>query len=188
MRLRIIIITLALALVVTGGSTAAFVVTSKNIKNGTIQLVDMSARAKAGLRGLRGPRGFTGARGAQGVQGVQGIQGPQGVQGAQGPQGIQRLRLVSNSIDVAPSTVSPLLGATCPAGEAAVSGGFIFGGIIIASVPTGGSWSAGGFNDLSVTTTLFVYAYCSPNISLTASTAMSSERYQKLVQASIGHR
>jgi hypothetical protein len=41
----------------TTATAATIVVTSKNIKNGTIQLVDMSPRAKAGLRGKRGPRG-----------------------------------------------------------------------------------------------------------------------------------
>jgi hypothetical protein len=41
---------LAVALIAAGSATAAFVVTSKNIKNGTIQLVDISAKAKEALR------------------------------------------------------------------------------------------------------------------------------------------
>jgi hypothetical protein len=52
-----VIAALAVALSVTSGAGAAFVVTSKNIRNGTIQLVDISPRAKAGLRGRRGPQG-----------------------------------------------------------------------------------------------------------------------------------
>lgn len=58
--MRTIVVALAVALVTAGSATAAFVVTSKNIKNGTIQLVDMSAAAKTNLRGPpRSPAGFT---------------------------------------------------------------------------------------------------------------------------------
>ena len=55
-----VIAALAVALGITSGASAAFVVTSKNIRNGTIQLVDISPRAKAGLRGRRGPQGRPG--------------------------------------------------------------------------------------------------------------------------------
>lgn len=51
--MRTIMVALAVALVTASGSTAAFVVTSKNIKNGTIQLVDISPRAKKALRGTQ---------------------------------------------------------------------------------------------------------------------------------------
>jgi hypothetical protein len=79
--MRTMAVALAVALVTAGSSTAAFVVTSKNIKNGTIQLVDISPRAKAGLRGQRGPRGLQGSQGppgAQGAPGAQGLAGPAG--------------------------------------------------------------------------------------------------------------
>lgn len=61
--MKTIAVALGVALVTAGSSTAAFVVTSKNIKNGTIQLVDISPRAKSALRGQRGPRGLQGAPG-----------------------------------------------------------------------------------------------------------------------------
>ena len=67
----------------TTATAATIVVTSKNIKNGTIQTVDISAKAKRALKGNRGPRG------AAGPAGVQGAAGPAGVQGAQGPQGLK---------------------------------------------------------------------------------------------------
>jgi hypothetical protein len=57
------------------------VVTSKNIKNGSIQAIDLSAKAKLALKGSRGARGPAGAEGPQGIQGLQGIQGPPGIQG-----------------------------------------------------------------------------------------------------------
>jgi hypothetical protein len=50
-------------------------VTSKDIKDGTIQLVDLSPSARAALRGQRGPIG------PQGPEGRQGLQGPQGPAG-----------------------------------------------------------------------------------------------------------
>jgi hypothetical protein len=42
------------------GTAATILVTSKNIKNGTIQTADISAAAKRALRGQRGPIGLTG--------------------------------------------------------------------------------------------------------------------------------
>jgi hypothetical protein len=41
------------ALTIASASTAAFVVTSKNIKNGTIQPIDLSAKTKRSLRGFQ---------------------------------------------------------------------------------------------------------------------------------------
>ena len=68
-------------------ATAAFVVTSKNIKDGTIQTVDISAKAKQALKGNRGPRGFRGAAGLPGPTGPQGSGGPQGPAGPKGDKG-----------------------------------------------------------------------------------------------------
>jgi hypothetical protein len=58
------------------GTAATIVVTSKNIKNGTIQTVDLNAKAKRALRGNRGPRGAAGRPGQQGPQGTAGAPGP----------------------------------------------------------------------------------------------------------------
>lgn len=53
--MRAAIIAAAVALLVSATSaTAALVVTSQNIKNGTIQTVDISAKAKRALRGIAG--------------------------------------------------------------------------------------------------------------------------------------
>lgn len=73
------------AVVAAASSTAAtIVVTSKNIKNHTIQTVDLSTKAKRALKGNRGPRG---PRGFAGVAGSPGPSGPIGPAGAAGPQG-----------------------------------------------------------------------------------------------------
>jgi hypothetical protein len=91
----------------TTATAATIVVTSKNIKNGTIQTVDISAKAKRALRGNRGPRGLPGTQGARGAQGPQGAQGSPGAPGAPGPQGppgivnVGRLTLTSAEADPA---------------------------------------------------------------------------------------
>jgi Collagen triple helix repeat (20 copies) len=79
---------LALIIALGGTATAAGItsVTSKQIKNGTIQLVDLNKRAAKKLRGQRGPRGPVGPAGATGI-GVQGPQGPAGATGQAGPAG-----------------------------------------------------------------------------------------------------
>jgi hypothetical protein len=75
------------------GTAATIVVTSKHIKNGTIQTVDISAKAKRALKGNRGPRGLAGPQGPQGPQGPTGVPGsagragPAGPEGPEGPQG-----------------------------------------------------------------------------------------------------
>jgi hypothetical protein len=73
------------AVVAAASATAAtIVVTSKNIKNGTIQTIDLSAKAKLALKGNRGLRGPQGLAGAPGTQGPKGDAGPKGEPGAQG--------------------------------------------------------------------------------------------------------
>jgi Collagen triple helix repeat (20 copies) len=74
-------------LVSAASATAAFVVTSKNIKNGTIQTVDISATAKRELKGNRGPQGPSGLPGPHGLAGVAGPQGAKGDPGPEGPPG-----------------------------------------------------------------------------------------------------
>lgn len=145
---------LVAALISAASATAAFVVTSANIKNGTIQMADISTKAKRALKGNRGPRGFAGQ------DGFDGAPGPLGPQGPQGPPGIQRWRIINTSVSVPPNTASGAVRATCGAGEVAISGGFIFAGFIIGSTPAGESWIASGFNDVDVPLTLNVYAVC----------------------------
>ncbi len=72
-----IVAMLALFISLTGNAVAvrAFV-TSKDIKDGTIQLRDLSAAARDALRGQDGARGPQGSPGPQGVQGSQGPPGP----------------------------------------------------------------------------------------------------------------
>jgi hypothetical protein len=122
---------------------------SAQVRNGSLQTVDFSKKAKAGLRGAPGPQGIqgvqgqrgpTGARGAQGVQGTQGIQGiqgqtgPTGPRGEQGIQGIQGLPGLANveyaDLESANDSTTPkIVQATCPGNKRAISmGGDVTGG------------------------------------------------------------
>src|SRR5215216_4894037 len=83
---------LALVIAMSGSAVAASLITSKQIKDGTIQVKDISktARAKlaaktvAGLPGPQGPAGTAGQAGAQGPNGDAGTPGEKGAQGVPG--------------------------------------------------------------------------------------------------------
>jgi hypothetical protein len=140
------------------GTAATIIVTSKNIKDGTIQTVDISAKAKRALKGNRGIRGASGAP------------GPPGAQGIQGPPGIQRLRFIlSPTVSIA-AGAQGRAEAVCPAGETAVSGGYLLTGseaALFQSVGIGTAWQAQAENSAAATDVaqLTAYAYCSPNVS-----------------------
>lgn len=149
------------AFVAAASATATtIVVTSKNIKNGTIQTVDISAKAKRALKGNRGPRGLVGIRGPRGLPG---LAGPPGVPGQQGPPGVLSLRTVVNSVEVPPGERRQVV-ATCPSGQRVVSGGFDFAGIVVHFRSGLDSWVVDGVNDLLAPTTLTALGYCSPNV------------------------
>ena len=70
----------------TGSAVAASLITSKQIKDGSIEVKDLSKKAKKALKG-KAAVGQRGANGAQGPQGAQGAPGAQGAQGEAGPKG-----------------------------------------------------------------------------------------------------
>jgi hypothetical protein len=80
----------ALILATTGSAVAASLITSKQIKDGTIEVKDLSRKARSALAakaGPSGPAGAVGQPGAPGGKGEQGPQGPKGDEGEQGPKG-----------------------------------------------------------------------------------------------------
>jgi hypothetical protein len=157
MKTALIAAVVSAAVAAASGTAATIVVTSKNIKNGTIQIVDISAKAKRAMKGNRGPRG------SRGLRGVQGLQGAPGPAGAPGPPGVLSLSTAVNSVDVAPNAPGSVT-ATCPSGQRVVSGGFRFGGIVEQSSSSLDGWLIVGFNDLTTPTVLTALAYCSPNV------------------------
>jgi hypothetical protein len=76
---------LALVMAMTGSAVAASLITSKQIKNGTIQTKDISKKALKSLRGQRGPTGLAGTAGAAGAAGAPGAPGAKGDKGDPGP-------------------------------------------------------------------------------------------------------
>jgi hypothetical protein len=80
---------LALLIATSGSAVAASLITSKQIKDGTIQVKDISKTARAQLApkaavGVPGPQGPAGAQGPNGGAGAQGETGPAGAQGVPG--------------------------------------------------------------------------------------------------------
>src|SRR5258705_4592531 len=82
----------ALLVAMSGSAVAASLITSKQIKDGTIQTRDLSKRAVKALKssstpGPRGPQGPTGSAGAAGAVGGTGQAGAAGKPGAPGKDG-----------------------------------------------------------------------------------------------------
>jgi hypothetical protein len=146
MKAAIIAAIVSAALASATATAATIVVTSKNIKNGTIQLVDISPKAKKALRGQRGPRG---------------------------PQGIQTITEVRSPPNLIPPGVSSSAEASCPAGERPISGGFggsPSGGMTIVNStvsPSRAGWLVIAVNESTRVDTVGAVAYCSPNVTIT---------------------
>lgn len=114
----------ALLVAMSGSAVAASLITSKQIKDGTIQTKDLSKRARSALNGVRGPAGPAGLTGPQGPNGETGTAGAAGKDGAPGKDGL------IGSATVQRKTFGTLAdGATgtetvsCPAGQKAIGGG-----------------------------------------------------------------
>jgi hypothetical protein len=146
--MRTIALALGVALVTASSATAAFVVTSRNIKNGTIQLVDISPRAKDGLRGQRGPRG------------------------AQGAPGISSITEVSVTLTIAAGGTGGTV-ASCPTGLSPISGGYMgsgyltTSGVILVYINRRSQqrgWEVAAKNTATVPLSVLVHAYCAPGI------------------------
>jgi Collagen triple helix repeat (20 copies) len=78
---------LALVVAMSGSAVAASLITSKQIKDGTIQTKDISKKARAQLA-AKPAAGAAGPQGPQGPKGDSGPQGDKGDTGAQGEKGI----------------------------------------------------------------------------------------------------
>ena len=155
--MRTIAVALAVALVTAGSSAAAFVVTSKNIKDGTIQPVDLSAKTKRVMRGNAGPAG------PAGQQGPRGFTGERGPQGERGPAGFQNVtRVTGGAIYVNPNSWAEG-SATCYSGTL-VGGGYesIYSRTISVylNAPTGSTWEVGVYELGTSATTVYPYALC----------------------------
>jgi hypothetical protein len=120
--LVVAVLAIVIATAGTASATTALI-TSHQIKNGTIRLVDMSKMAREALQGRTGKTGKAGAPGPQGAQGPQGMPGPQGLQGAMGSPGVSGYTVVRNNTVVSAPVNHASVVADCPAGEQVLSGG-----------------------------------------------------------------
>jgi hypothetical protein len=117
---------------------------SPQIRNGSIQLVDLSAKAKRALRGQRGPRGRQAPAGPAGVQGLPGGEGPQGPAGASGASGgfdPSKVTYVHGAtIAIAANAPQTILAVNCPSGQKVLAGGYFASvGFPFAEIPFDGS-------------------------------------------------
>jgi hypothetical protein len=78
---NLLILAAVIAVCSASGATAGSLITSKQIKDGTIQTKDLSASARKSLKGAAGAKGDKGDSGARGVQGAKGDDGSDGVDG-----------------------------------------------------------------------------------------------------------
>jgi hypothetical protein len=149
-------------LVSSASATAAFVVTSKNIKNGTIQTVDLSAKARKALKGKAGPAG------ARGPQGPAGPQGPPGFVGA--------TRIVSATFSVPVNTAGSPQTVSCPDGTGVISGGVVSEthGDTWVDAPSGNGWSGAANNALGTSPgEVTVYALCAQGVAAPSTSSAS---------------
>jgi hypothetical protein len=113
-------------------ATAASLITSKQIKNGSIQLKDLSRKARAQLRsGLC-------SRTSTSCQGPRGLQGPAGAAGAAGATNV--VMREGSPVNVAASNFAKVE-AACNPGERATGGGVyneaqVFTATVTSSYPT----------------------------------------------------
>lgn len=79
----------ALVFAMTSSAVAASLITSKQIKDGSIEVKDLSKRARNALqaKSVAATPGATGAQGPQGLQGPKGDPGEKGEKGDTGPRG-----------------------------------------------------------------------------------------------------
>jgi hypothetical protein len=154
---------IALFVALTSTATATVLITGKQIKDGSIQLRDLSPKAKLALKGQRGPRGYTG------LPGTAGPAGPAGATGAAGPAGgfdpSKLMHVTGNAIAVAPESFGTAT-ATCPSGLSVISGGFHVSAADLAEVDgshvmEGNSWQVLVYNwDVDFPAEVVPYAVC----------------------------
>ena len=131
---------IALAVAMSGSAVAASLITSARIKDGTIQLKDISKKTRTALKGQRGPAG---AAGATGPQGAQGNPGAAGAAGAAGANGATNVVVRQGTLISVAAGASGIVTASCNPGERATGGGNSISGLggwqVIESFPTPGT-------------------------------------------------
>jgi len=122
-----VIAALIAVLAVTSGAFAAkqyMITSSKQIKQGTIALSDLSANARKMLQGKPGASGPAGLAGAQGAKGDTGATGAQGPKGDKGDSYLQGAYYAVANYDVGDTNGGAVATVACKAQtDSAISGG-----------------------------------------------------------------
>lgn len=133
-RITALVAVLIVGVVVVSSAVAAhkyMLTSSKQIKPGTIRLVNLAPSVRGALTGAKGDTGATGAAGATGATGATGAQGPQGPKGVSGYE----VRTWRYSKDDANSDMGPgyvgvgggaIATVACSPGKVAIGGGYRF--------------------------------------------------------------
>jgi hypothetical protein len=150
----------ALVSSLTGGAIAATVITSSSIKDGTIQLRDISPAARAALKGQRGPQGIDGLQGTPGAIGSAGASGVAGANGGFDPAKVTYV--TSGQLSLASGNLGTAT-ATCPAGTKVIGGGHL-SSIANAGISEplfdGTAWLVAVDNESGVTVLNSAFAVC----------------------------
>jgi hypothetical protein len=155
---KTVIAAIIVSVIVSSSATAGVttLIRSKDIKNGTIQPIDLSAAAKRGMKGAPGAQGPAGPRGLQGVQGVQGLQGERG------PAGFNYVSRHTHSTFLF-SNSGGTITVTCTSGQP-VGGGFDGADKNVAvydSHPTSNGWQVRAYNfNTSWSNSVTAYVLC----------------------------
>lgn len=141
--MRTILVALAVALATGSATSAAFIITSKDIKNGTIQPIDLSPKAKLAMRGPRGRAGPAGPTGPAGLGAI---------------QTVFNYAAIQNNPGVEIQVVAP-----CPAGKTLTGGGFQASEHteVLSSLPYQNGWHVSGvYRGSAILAVLYSYALC----------------------------
>jgi hypothetical protein len=170
-----IIVAIVAALTVAGTAGAAKLLTGRDIKNGSIGIVDLSKSTQTKLKGKQGPPGPLGETGPPGATGATGAAGPSGPAGLAGVQAVS-----SPAVTLAPGQTSyevelaggPALDAQCPSGKVVIGSGFNASVADVGFVLAFGSL-VGGFmaNESSITVPVTVQAICASTSGASAAAA-----------------
>jgi len=154
-RVLILLAIVAVLSLASGAAATRVLVTSKDIQNGTIRPIDLSAAAKRTIKGEQG---------IQGRRGIQGPIGPRGLQGNPGPPGFSGV-LPNDNVGSIPPNSSGTVTVACISGYKAVGGGFEATDpnlTVFASKPSasGFGWDVSARNSGNSSEALWAYVLC----------------------------
>ena len=138
-------------------------VTGEKVKNGSLELVDLSKKARKEIKRQAGKNAPAGPPGLQGLQGPAGPQGPAG-----DPAFTSYQTVVGPTVVITPADIALAASAVCPVGTTVIGGGFFLvtghGWVALNRAFGPSTWTAIAVNSASTDTELTAYAYCASGV------------------------